>query len=97
MTARTELESAIMPLNTTDPGMIEDLKALALHDLQARSGPSLHGLDQAQAQLRLKKYGYNKISAYRFPDPHRSIPRSTRERDEMPCTSNRDLMTRKDI
>jgi H+-transporting ATPase len=62
MTVRTEMEDANMPTNTTARGEIEDLKALTLHDLQARLGSSPDGLDQAEAQIRLKKYGYNEIS-----------------------------------
>lgn len=43
-------------------GATEDMKSLSMEDLQTRLGTSPEGLGQADAENRLRQYGYNEIT-----------------------------------
>ncbi len=50
------------PTNAAKPGAGDDLQSLPLAELRAGLGASSDGLDHAEAQRRLEKYGYNEIA-----------------------------------
>jgi len=51
-----------MAIQTTEIKKHEDWKTIPLEELQARLDASPEGLDQAEVQNRLQRYGYNEIS-----------------------------------